>query len=417
MIHRLVLLLLFATAAHAFVSPMAIRRKVLPRLFAASSSNTEDEPIENTDSSLMGRGSRRNVLQSALLATVGAGTANAATSTATTGLLADLPMIRLKIPGSGLGKDYVAVQVCLPGQENKPVEFMLDTGLTLELVTPHLKSQLGLKSQKSGLTALAAGGVNAGAADLVTVTGASICDPASQQLVPLSDMHASVQDFPQEHIDPKHDPVEGMLGQEILSQYDVDLDFPAGRVRLYKPGTAAASAAKGLVEIPAIVINETGLLGFRLRSGENQPILAFIDCGSTFSAVNWKAAAFLGLPTNRNDPAYRKGPGIMAVGIDGRPLQLPTIQKSLTFAGEAKTDNQGQLAGFESAPSNWKPWKPVFLAVGDLPVFPQVLGDGVHPYTGPAALIGLDVLAQRRVIIESAGQARTRRRRLFVSPS
>jgi hypothetical protein len=310
----------------------------------------------------------------------------------------------------------VAVQVCLEGQ-SKPVEFMLDTGLTLELVTPHLQNQLQLKGQRSGLTALAAGGVNARAGtDLVTVKGASLCDPSSQQLLPLPEMHASVQDFPQEHIDPKHDPVEGMLGQEILSQYDVDLDFPAGRVRLYKPGTAAA-AAKGMVEIPAIVINETGLLGFRLRSGQNQPILAFIDCGSTFSAVNWQAASFLGLPTDRNDPSYRNGPKILAVGVDGRPMQLPTVKQSLTFAGEAMSDSQGRLSGFENPPSNWKQWKPVLLAVGDLPVFPELLGDGVRPFTGPAALIGLDVLAQRRVIIESAGQAKTRRRRLFVSPS
>jgi len=313
----------------------------------------------------------------------------------------------------------VAVQVCLEGQ-SKPVEFMLDTGLTLELVTPHLQNQLGLKGQRSGFTPLAAGGVNAAAGtDLVTVRGASLCDKSSRQLVPLPEMHASVQDFPQEHIDPKHDPVEGMLGQEVLSQYDVDLDFPAGRVRLYKPGTAAATA-KGLVEIPAIIINETGLLGFRLRSGQNQPVLAFIDCGSTFSAVNWKAASYLGLPTDRNDPIYQNGPKILAVGVDGRPMQLPTAKQSLTFAGDAMSDSQGRLiSGFEPPPSNWKPWKPVLLAVGDLPVFPELLGDGVRPFDGPAALIGLDVLAQRRVIIESAGQqaAKARRRRLFVSPS
>jgi hypothetical protein len=200
-----------------------------------------------------------------------------------------------------------------------------------------------------------------------------------------------------------------------LSRFDVDLDFPRGRVRLYKPGTAPKS---GLVLIPAVVINETGLLGIRLTSGEGrQPILAFIDCGSTFSAVNWQAAAYLGLPP-RADPAYRKGPSIVAVGIDGRPLRLPTARASLSFAGEARADRQGRVSGFEPPPPNWKPWKPVAVAVGDLPVFPEVLGDGVQPYSGPAGLLGLDILSQRRCLIESAGDgSTTRARRIFVSPS
>jgi hypothetical protein len=320
-------------------------------------------------------------------------------------------MIRIKIPTNGLGKAYVGIALCLPGLD-KPVEFMLDTGLTLELMTPHLRDQLGLSVQKSSLRGLAAGGTSS-ASGMVTFQPELCGYSGSKPDYQLPTLHASIMDFPQEHVDPKH-AIEGMLGQEFLSRFDVDLDFPAGRVRLYKPGTANKA---GLVEIPAIVINETGLLGFRLTTGKGrQPILAFLDCGSTFSAVNWQAAAYLGLPL-KTDPAYRQGPAILAVGIDGRPLQLPTIPTALSFAGEALMDIQGQLAGFESPPASWKPWNSVQIAVGDLPVFPEVLGDGVHPYIGPAGLVGLDVLAQRRCIIESAGDSKTRMRRIFVSPS
>jgi hypothetical protein len=58
---------------------------------------------------------------------------------------------------------------------------------------------------------------------------------------------------------------------------------------------------------------------------------------------------------------------------------------------------------------------------GDLPVFSQLLGDGDSrtPFKGPAALIGLDVLAQRRTVLEALPPdvARTvgRKRRLFVA--
>jgi hypothetical protein len=209
---------------------------------------------------------------------------------------------------------------------------------------------------------------------------------------------------------------------ELLSQFDVDFDFPKGRLRLYKPGTAVTSAKlEGMAEIPAVVINETGLLGIRLTTpGVTQPILAFLDCGSSFSAMNWQAAGLMGLPTNKNDPLYKKGQAIQAIGIDGRPLLLPLVNKELTFAGEvimgpsSTTNMRQQPIGFESPPPSWKPWDAIQMAIGDIPAFQTILGDGKRPYQGPAALLGLDVLAQRRIVLE-AGPSNSRRRRIFVS--
>ena len=147
-------------------------------------------------------------------------------------------------------------------------------------------------------------------------------------------------------------------------------------------------------------------------------MLAILDCGSTFSVVNTKAAALWGLPTLAGDPIYRDGPKMLAVGVDSRRMQLPTIAQSFSFAGEARVDlTTGRLLGFDPPPVKWKPWKAVQMAVAYLPVFPDVLGDGIAPYLGPAALLGLDVLSQRRVIFEAANpnQVKSRRRRLFVS--
>ena len=62
---------------------------------------------------------------------------------------------------------------------------------------------------------------------------------------------------------------------------------------------------------------------------------------------------------------------------------------------------------------SFKSWNRVTVAVGDLPVFSDLLGDGKNPYNVPTVLIGLDVLSQRRVILESGeGSAR----RIFVAP-
>jgi hypothetical protein len=67
---------------------------------------------------------------------------------------------------------------------------------------------------------------------------------------------------PHPHQDPDHDPVEGMLGMEMLSLFDVDFDWPAGRLRLFKPGEGAAVAEEaGLVPIPAAGAAAAGPLG------------------------------------------------------------------------------------------------------------------------------------------------------------
>lgn len=350
--------------------------------------------------------------------------ASAAGSSSTGGLLADLPMVRLKLPRGGFGREYVALKLRIDGKG--PYEFMVDSGLTTELITPHLTNILGRTvDSKSRLSGLAAGGSTV-SNPLIQLEGVSLCcgnfaasgdadDSSGDGGLPLPPLTAVITDFPQEHIDPAHDPVEGMIGMELLEMFDVDLDFPNNRIRFWKPGTADAS---GLVEIPAVVINESLLIGIRVTSagrGGQQPFLGFLDCGSTFSCVNWKAANLLGLPP-KNDPLYDMGPAVAALGVDGRPLTLPTTKARLDFLGDAIIDSNGRPVGFEPPPKQWNAWDPVQLAIGDIPVFSDILGDGKTPYQGPAALIGLDILSQRRVILE-AGTGRTRARKVAVSPS
>jgi hypothetical protein len=334
-----------------------------------------------------------------------------AARTQSSDLLADLPMVRLKLPNGGFGREYVALELKIQGKG--PFVFMVDSGLTTELITPNLQNLLGIATGGNEITGLAAGGSSQ--QSMVDLDGASLCcgDFAKDSELDLPKLHAIITDFPQEHIDPAHDPVEGMLGMEMLSLFDCDFDFPNNRIRFWKPGTADK---KGLVEIPAVEINETGLIGVRVAiTGSQQPILGFLDCGASFSCLNWKAAGALGLPP-KNEQVYSNAPAVSAIGVDGRPMLLPAIKRQLTFTGDAQIDPKTRItAVFASPPPEWKPWNEVLLTVGDIPAFSTVLGDGRTPYKGPAALIGLDVLGQRRVIME-AGKGDSRRRRVFVSP-
>jgi hypothetical protein len=64
---------------------------------------------------------------------------------------------------------------------------------------------------------------------------------------------------------------------------------------------------------------------------------------------------------------------------------------------------------------SFKPWDEITVAVGDLPVFSELLGDGKNPYNLPTVLIGLDLLSQRRFMLESSMGKRSRQ--IFVAPS
>lgn len=55
--------------------------------------------------------------------------------------LLDQPMRRLKLPAGTFGRDYVLLQLRVKGEG--PFDFMVDTGLTAELITPHLRQVCG----------------------------------------------------------------------------------------------------------------------------------------------------------------------------------------------------------------------------------------------------------------------------------
>ncbi|KAL9188117.1 hypothetical protein ACHAXT_006495 [Thalassiosira profunda] len=336
--------------------------------------------------------------------------------------VADFPMRRLRLPKGGLGREYVIIQLYIQGKG--PFDFMVDSGLTTELITPHLQQVLHL-DKTSGITKQ---GISAGAVgqsqSLIELNDVSLCCGTFADGKEFFDLpgplHAIVTDFPQEHMDPSHDPVEGMIGMEVLERFDVDFDFPAGRLRLWKPHSVQNVAKKaGMATVDAVVVNETRLLGFRIasqsapRDGKGnvvaQPFLGVVDCGASFSVVNWAAAALLGLPPE-GDGSYRKNPAVAGIGVDGRPQLLPTTKVGLTYCGNAV--KEGNAMSFEGPPKEWRPWNEVPLAIGDLPVFTQLLGDGRTPYRGPAGVIGLDILTQRRVILET--DVAGRKRRIYV---
>ena len=123
---------------------------------------------------------------------------------------------------------------------------MLDTGLSEGMVTPSLAKRLKLPSLGSAEGATAGGDATV---ELVQLKDLRL--DCGELLEPVT---AAVASFPEEKIDQKW-PLGGMLGYQALQSYDADIDFPGGKLRLWRPGEGAAVAQKAdLADVEAVVL-------------------------------------------------------------------------------------------------------------------------------------------------------------------
>lgn len=166
---RLLSLLLLTARCNQLVTSF------LPRLKTSSLSRTKQEPSQQLNGIAW-----RQVLDNALsgaAAIVGGQPSSKkvhAVSTAQSNLQADLPMVRLNLPKGGLGNDYVAVKVNIQGMG--PFDFMVDSGLTTELITPHLQKSMGIGVGNKKMTGYGAGGSSI--QSLVDLNGVSLPCPS-----------------------------------------------------------------------------------------------------------------------------------------------------------------------------------------------------------------------------------------------
>ena len=237
--------------------------------------------------------------------------------------------------------------------------FLLDTGASANTVAPRVARELGL-ARTGRAQAVGAGG-SMGDEPLVKLP------PMEVGGVTLPAMDASVEDIAAAAGGPS-----GILGRDFLLLHDTEVDLARGRLRLFPAGS---SRRRGDLDAFARVpfSEAVGLVRVDVRIDGGEPIPAIVDLGATTSIANVEAARRSGFV------AGAPGAGT-AMGADGRAIAVTPH----TFGSLAV----GNLA--IAAPS---------IVVGDLPVF-GALGLG----SGPAVLLGLDVLERRVVVFDYANR-------------
>lgn len=206
-------------------------------------------------------------------------------------------------------RGHVLVPVSIDGSES--LVFVLDTGAGKTVVTPKLVVKLGLEEERAEREVIR--GIH-GETENAVVNVQSI---AVGELH-VADIQAIVLNL--DHITHGNWHVDGILGMDFLSQFDVRLDFGANRVSFY----SAASDRSNCVACPAGIDGigfETIDPGFIVLPAtvDATPVNAVLDTGSGHSGLNLKAATALGVALPSMPAGAQAGHGF---GLQTGPVRV-----------------------------------------------------------------------------------------------
>ena len=194
--------------------------------------------------------------------------------------------------------------------ENTPVSLLLDTGAEAGLVTPDAATALALKGDPGHVSMMEGTGGAGGFTRNVllrrlVIGGLTI----SNRSTPIGSLPAV----------PRIEPaVAGLIGADLLADYDVELDPTAGRMVLYTVA-GICSAAQLLPWSGAYDAVPLRRGGDRLLAQvvvDGKALTALVDTGALSIILNVKAAERLGV----RPEMLARDPGGLAGGIDMRPV-------------------------------------------------------------------------------------------------
>lgn len=235
--------------------------------------------------------------------------------------------------------------------DTKPSVLLLDTGAQRTILTEAAVRRLHLRTDPLHITHTA--GIGGGSSDFDVWAGSFMLGPANVPIERLAVGHFHLRDLG--GITP-----DGLLGSDILSQFDLDLDPKAGRITLYRG--LPCGPARPLWRGPYDSLPEVGRYGDRITvplAINGVTTRATLDTGAQFTAVDRGFAEQIGA----------------------------------NFAADQRIVAHGASPGHISVPAH----RFATLRVGTFSVRDPVLPVVSLPKGAGGALLGGDFLAGRRV--------------------
>ena len=286
------------------------------------------------------------------------------TAIMTTALLLAAPLAAA--PMELLPSGHPIAEVSLDG--SRPLRFVIDTAASSTSILPRLRAAMPGSMAAAGTQNLdgAAGRTRIETLTLgrLTVDGRSFDGLKAFALPP-----SPVDDLG----------VDGVLGADVIARFAVEIDMPGRAWRLADAPTPAM--LEGMLPPVPIALDEalTPRLTVHL---DGTAIPAILDTGAKGSIMNWAAARRLGLAPD--SPGLVKASKVKGVTAHGT-ASVTAVFRELRIGAARKRETS--------------------LRIADLPVFAALGFAGGQP----AMILGIDMLADRRFVIDHPG------RRLFVS--
>ena len=211
-------------------------------------------------------------------------------------------------------RGFLAVPAALNGQTTT---LLIDTGAETTTLTPRAATELHLPADRAHDRLLA------GITGTVRSSGVLLRQVALGGTVIANDRGASVGALPSlDGLDP---PVAGLLGADILSGFDVELDPPAHRMALYAPSVCKDWRPWPKAVTARIQRGVTGLVLLDARV-DGQAVRALFDTGARTSLLTRERALALGVTTRmlQGDEA-RTGRGVGGGSATFRQHRFATL--------------------------------------------------------------------------------------------
>jgi hypothetical protein len=264
-------------------------------------------------------------------------------------LAACVPVVPVPIT---IGPNHeLLVPVVVNGED---LVLQLDTGASMTTITPKVRARLDLRKDEDASPS------GTGAAGAIAGIERAWLDKTEIANVGMGGLHVAV-------LDVGGGVSDGLLGMDVLHMSTIEIDLAKNQLELYRRDDDIAELTQGLVGVPY-----TPLAGGQIAIAihiDNQAATGILDVGANQSFANRLAAG------DRNDTARVV---TETVGADGHAWKF-----------SAFGDVAVRIGGVAFVASS--------MFVADLPIFAKL---GLA--NGPAVIIGTDLLAGRRIVIDPA---------------
>lgn len=271
-----------------------------------------------------------------------------------------LPFIEAKLPDADI-----------------PLGFVFDTGADTNVIDKQLVKRLGLDDSNAEKIVMN-GAMNEEVIKLANVKFGNFTIPTLEVATVNLNSPDTVPEIQ----------INGILGQDVLREFDVTIDVPARKLILEIPTTDrkrfegpqcftnTISWLKSLEEPLSIYADI--FLPHKAQDGEFVRVHALVDSGAVITTLNWAAARAIGL--------MPEDPSLVSLGNRYRGLDPNDSTEAYSYTMPVLKFGASQIG-------------PLKVVISDDTAFT------LHGMGGkPAALLGIDVLKQRRLSISKGAR-------------